>query len=85
MEKILTKFKQAILVFVLGVLMIVLALSVIELIILGIEQLLSPPRFLLDITQLTEIFSFVLMLVIGLELIESIEREQLSIINVKVL
>jgi uncharacterized membrane protein (DUF373 family) len=73
MERFLHRFKQAILGFVLAVLVIVLALGAVELAAAGIRQILQPPIFLLDVTRLTEIFSIVLMLVIGLELIESVE------------
>ena len=73
MERLLHRFKQAILGFVLAVLVIVLALGAVELAAVGIRQILQPPIFLLDVTKLTEIFSIVLMLVIGLELIESVE------------
>jgi uncharacterized membrane protein (DUF373 family) len=73
MEKLLDRFKQVILGFVLVVLVIVLALGAVELAVAGVRQILTPPIFLLDVTKLTEIFSIVLMLVIGLELIESVE------------
>jgi len=73
MENLLHRFKRAILGFVLGVLVIVLALGAVELAAAGVRQILQPPVFLLDVTKLTEIFSIVLMLVIGLELIESVE------------
>jgi uncharacterized membrane protein (DUF373 family) len=73
MEKLLHRFKQATLGFVLVVLVIVLALGAVELAAAGIRQILTPPIFLLDVTKLAEIFSIVLMLVIGLELIESVE------------
>jgi uncharacterized membrane protein (DUF373 family) len=82
MEKFFHRFKQAILGFVLVVLVIVLALGAVELAAAGIRQILEPPIFLLDVTKLTEIFSIVLMLVIGLELIESVEVAFFSKANI---
>ncbi len=73
MEKVLRLFKQGILGFVLIVLVVVLTLGAVELAVTGVQEILKPPMFLLDITKLTQIFSIVLMLVIGLELIESVE------------
>ena len=73
MERYLEKFKRYIILFVLLLLMIVLVLSTVELAVLTVQQILTPPIFLLDVSRLLEIFSFVLMLLIGLELIESVE------------
>ena len=83
MEKILRRFKQAILVFVMAMLMIVLALAAVEFVFILIEQLTQPPRFLLDVTQLTTVFSFALMLLIGIELLESVEVAYMSEHNVR--
>ena len=85
MEKIFKLFKQGILGFVLLVLMIVLALGAVELAATGIREILTPPMFLLDVTNLTGIFSIVLMLIIGLELIESIEIAYSSDANIHLL
>lgn len=73
MEKIVAKFKRYIVFFVLIMLMIVLALATVEFALLLVRQVIEPPWLLLDITNLTVIFSFALMLLIGLELIESVE------------
>jgi uncharacterized membrane protein (DUF373 family) len=53
--------------------MVVLMLATIEFALLLVRQILEPPWLLLDVTNLTVIFSFALMLLIGLELIESVE------------
>jgi uncharacterized membrane protein (DUF373 family) len=53
--------------------MIVLVLATVEFALLLVRQIMEPPWLLLDITNLTIIFSFALMLLIGLELIESVE------------
>jgi len=85
MEKIFKLFKQGILGFVLLVLMIVLALGAVELAAAGIREILTPPIFLLDVTELTGIFSIVLILIIGLELVESIEIAYSSDANIYLL
>lgn len=73
MEKIVDRFKRYIVFFVLIMLMIVLALATVEFALLLVRQVIEPPWLLLDISNLTVIFSFALMLLIGLELIESVE------------
>lgn len=72
-EKVLEKFKRYLVVFVLIILMIVLVLATVEFALILVRQILEPPWLLLDVTNLTNIFSFALMLLIGLELIESVE------------
>jgi uncharacterized membrane protein (DUF373 family) len=52
---------------------LVVVLSTIELGIILIKELLTPPRFLLDINKLLEIFGYFLMILIGIELMHSIE------------
>ena len=73
MEKILDKFKRYTVLFVLVMLMLILALSAVELAVITVRQILIPPVFLLDIARLQEIFGFVLIFLIGLELVESVE------------
>jgi uncharacterized membrane protein (DUF373 family) len=72
-EKLLNRFKRYIVLFVLIMLMVVLMLATLEFALLLVRQILEPPWLLLDVTNLTVIFSFALMLLIGLELIESVE------------
>ena len=55
-------------------LMIVAVLvSTIELGVIVIQQLIKPPFLLLNITEMLEVFGFFLMVLIGLELLESIK------------
>lgn len=73
MEKALKTFKRTILIFVLIILMAVITLSAGHLLLVGIREVLAPPRFLLDVGDLTTMLGIILLLVIGLELVESVE------------
>ena len=57
----------------LGFMALVVLLSVVELAVLIFEQLIIPPFMLLDMNKLLKIFSFFLIVLIGLELIEVIK------------
>jgi uncharacterized membrane protein (DUF373 family) len=53
---------------------VVVFLSTVELGVILVEQMLKPPRFiLLDINEMLKIFGFFMMILIGLELIETIK------------
>ena len=52
---------------------LVVLISTIELAILIIKDIIEPPRFWLGINQLFEIFGFFLILLIGVELLETIK------------
>ncbi|MBN1296238.1 phosphate-starvation-inducible PsiE family protein [bacterium] len=70
---IVKKFERAIVVTLLGLMVMTVALSTIELAIVMFEELLRPPFLLFDLTELLEVFGFFLVVLIGLELIESIK------------
>lgn len=48
-------------------------LSLVEVGVLIFQQLVSPPFLLLDVDEVMEVFGFILMVVIGLELLETIK------------
>jgi len=52
---------------------LVVLISTIELAVLIIKDIIEPPRYWLGIDQLFEIFGFFLMLLIGVELLETIK------------
>ena len=52
--------------------MLAVLLSTVELLIILVVELLKPPKYLLGIDNLFEIFGFFMMILIGLELLESI-------------
>jgi len=73
MEKILIKFEKCIVMVLLIMMMLAILISTIELGVLLIRQFLHPPRFLLDINELLEVFGFFLLVLIGLELLKTVQ------------
>ena len=74
MEKFLSKFENVIVIALLGMMAVVISLATIELGVIIYKQMASPPLFmLLDLTDLLKIFGFFFMILIGLELIETIK------------
>ena len=75
MEKLLKKFERYLVMGLLAMMALVVLLSVVELAIIIVERMLTgvPHLFLLDISDLLEIFGFFMMILIGLELIETIK------------
>jgi uncharacterized membrane protein (DUF373 family) len=65
-------FEKLIVSALLGLMMLAVLVSTIELGVILFQQLAKPPVFLLDITEMLEVFGFFLMVLIGLELLESI-------------
>jgi uncharacterized membrane protein (DUF373 family) len=73
METFLTKTQKTIAI-VLGVLLIVVvALSTVDLGFLIAQDIWKPPRFLIPVQGLLEIFSFFLVILIGVELLETLK------------
>ena len=74
MEKFLSGFEHFIVVVLLGMMVVVISLATIELGVIIYKQMASPPLYmLLDFTDLLKIFGFFIMILIGLELIETIK------------
>ena len=72
MEKIFKFFEKVIVVVLIGLMMLAVLVSTIELAIILFQQLMKPPVFLLNVTEMLEVFGFFLMVLIGLELLETI-------------
>jgi uncharacterized membrane protein (DUF373 family) len=73
METLLTK-TQKLIALVLGLLLIVVvALSTVDLGFLIAQDIWKPPRFLIPVQGLLEIFSFFLVILIGVELLETLK------------
>jgi len=70
---IIQKFEWFIVLALLLMMMLALLASTIELAIILVEQLLAPPMLLLDVKEMLTVFSFFLMVLIGLELVETIK------------
>ncbi len=73
MEKILKRFEQTIVLALLGLMMLAVIASTAELAIILAQQLMKPPVLLLNLEEMLEVFGFFLMVLIGLELLESIK------------
>ena len=71
-KEILHTFTRFIILALIGMMMLAVLLSTIELGIILVVELLKPPKYLLGIENLFEIFGFFMMILIGLELLESI-------------
>lgn len=72
-EKSVRKFEHIIVIALLGMMVLVVFLSTVELAVTLVEQLLKPPLLLLEIDKLLKIFGFFLMILIGLELVETLK------------
>ena len=66
-------FEKIIVLTLLGLMMLAVLASTVELAVILFRELIKPPRFLLDIKEMLEVFGFFLMVLIGLELLASIK------------
>ena len=75
MKKLLKKFEHYLVIGLLAMMALVVLLSTVELAVIIVERMLSgkPHMFLLDISDMLDIFGFFMMILIGLELIETIK------------
>ncbi|MGA8500116.1 MAG: phosphate-starvation-inducible PsiE family protein [Candidatus Sulfotelmatobacter sp.] len=73
MEALLTKVQKLIAVALAILLVIVVTLSTVHLGFLIAEEIWTPPRFLIPVQGLLEIFSFFLLILIGVELLETLK------------
>jgi uncharacterized membrane protein (DUF373 family) len=69
----LKKFEHAVIVSLISMMILVVLLSTVELGWIIIKDILTPPIILLDINELLEIFGFFLLVLIGVELLETIK------------
>lgn len=73
MNSIMKKFEKLIVTALLGLMMLAVFASTVELAIILWQQLFKPPVLLLNLEEMLEVFGFFLMVLIGLELLESIK------------
>ncbi len=73
MTRILKTFEKSIVIALLALMMLAVLASTIELGIILVQQLAIRPVLLLNIAEMLEVFGFFLMVVIGLELLETIK------------
>lgn len=70
--RIIREMERIVVLVLLCMMMLTIILSTVELGVIIYKQVLAPPFLLLDIENMLEIFGFFLMVVIGLELFETI-------------
>ena len=75
MEKLIKKFEHYIIIGLLVMMILVVFIGSVELAVMLVERMLSPfPKWiLLNISEMLEIFGFFMMILIGIELIETIK------------
>jgi uncharacterized membrane protein (DUF373 family) len=73
LESVLTKIQKLNVVALAGILVVVMILSTIHLGVLVGEEILAPPRFLIRVQGLLEIFGYFLLVLIGVELVETLK------------
>jgi uncharacterized membrane protein (DUF373 family) len=73
MTDILKKFERVIVLALIVMMMVVVTLATIELGWIIIKDIISPPIALMEIAELLEIFGFFLLVLIGVELLETIK------------
>lgn len=73
MQKILGKFERFIVLALMGFMMIAVFVVTIEVGVILWQQLVKPPFMLLNVKEIMEVFGFILVVVIGLELLETIK------------
>jgi uncharacterized membrane protein (DUF373 family) len=71
-KEVLHTFTRGIILSLIAMMMFAVLLSTVELLIILVVELLKPPKYLLGIDNLFEIFGFFMMILIGLELLDSI-------------
>jgi uncharacterized membrane protein (DUF373 family) len=73
MLEFLKTFERAITSTLLGLMMIVVSLATLELTWIILQDIISPPVFLLGISELLDIFALFRLVLIGVELLETIK------------
>lgn len=73
MEKLLRLFEKVIITALLGLMVFTVVVSTIELVVILYQELMKPPIMLLSLEEMLEVFGFFLMVLIGLELLETIK------------
>lgn len=69
----LKRFERFIIIALLAMMIFVVFLSTIELAVILMQEMLKPPLLLLNIEEMLEVFGFFLMVLIGIELMETVK------------
>ena len=73
MTKLIKKFEHGVVVALIAMMVLVILISTVELGYIIVKEILAPPMFWLGIDQLLQIFGFFLLILIGVELLETIK------------
>jgi uncharacterized membrane protein (DUF373 family) len=73
LEAFLKKIQKATVLALAGMLAVVLILSTVHLGVLIVQEIWSPPRFLIRVQGLLEVFGYFLLVLIGVELLETLK------------
>lgn len=73
MQAFLKKFEHVVIIALISMMILVVLLATIELGWIIIKDIITPPIILLEIAELLEIFGFFLLVLIGVELLETIK------------
>jgi uncharacterized membrane protein (DUF373 family) len=85
MKIFLEKFERGIVVILIGMMAVVVLLATIELGWIILKDIITPPVVLLEINEILEIFGFFLLILIGVELLETIKAYlRTNVIHVEV-
>jgi uncharacterized membrane protein (DUF373 family) len=71
--RLLKKFEHAVIVSLIFMMIVVVLISTVELAYIIVIDIISPPIFWLEIDELLDIFGFFLLILIGVELLETIK------------
>ena len=83
LEMLLAKIQRFTIMVLAGMLVVVLVLSTVHLGTLIVREIWAPPRFLIPVQGLLDIFGYFLLVLIGVELLETL-RACLDVIHVRV-
>jgi len=75
---VIKKFQKIIVMVLVSLMAVVLLLSTIELAWIIIKDIITPPVFLLEIDELLEIFGLFMLVLIGIELLDTIAKTYMS-------
>ena len=73
MKDILTRFERIIVGTLVAMMMLTILVSTVELVVLLVRDLIQPPLNLLTISELLEVFGFFMVILIGIELLDTVK------------
>ncbi|KAF5037898.1 Phosphate-starvation-inducible E [anaerobic digester metagenome] len=73
MIDLVNRFERAVYTILLLLLLVVIGFSLVSLVVVTVERLLSPPVYLLENHELLDLFGMFLLVLIGIEFVESIK------------